>query len=107
MSRTMTISSCSAAKPAKSSSYILATRPGVFCRPSRVGSSPIADRISRTARSIRSLSTLTVRSPPRPRLYDRAGVPVDRGQVAVPLPHVEAVADHEFGRDVETDVAQV
>ena len=68
MSRTITISSWSASNvtvrccdgsscsPAKISSYILAMRTGVRTRPSRSGSSPIASRISRTARSIRSRS---------------------------------------------------
>ncbi len=75
MSRTITISSWSAANvtsrwsagfswnPENSSSYIRATRPGVMSRPSRSGSSPMAVRISRTAASIRFVSTLIVRSP--------------------------------------------
>src|SRR6516164_11326601 len=69
MSRTRTISSCSASKtvvstssgrcrrPANCSAYILATRAGVSISPSRSGSSPTASSISRTARSIRSWST--------------------------------------------------
>src|SRR6516162_7111650 len=69
MSRTRTISSCSASKtvvstssgrcrrPANCSAYILATRAGVSVSPSRSGSSPTASSISRTARSIRSWST--------------------------------------------------
>ena len=59
MSRTITISSWSAAKvtsrwsagfspkPANSSSYIRATRRGVLTRPSRAGSSPMAIEQSR------------------------------------------------------------
>src|SRR5215472_13145401 len=69
MSRTRTISSCSASKtvvstssgrcrrPANCSAYILATRAGVSISPSRSGSSPTASSISRTACSIRSWST--------------------------------------------------
>ena len=69
MSRTSTISSCSASKtvvstssgccrsPANCSAYIRATRAGVSTSPSRSGSSPTASKISRTARSIRSWST--------------------------------------------------
>src|SRR5437879_7641886 len=68
MSLTITISSCSAEKvtakcwsgsswrPLKISAYILATRSGVRCSPSRSGSSPMASRISRTAFSIRPRS---------------------------------------------------
>src|SRR6478609_4853022 len=74
MSRTMTISSWSASNvtvrccdgssrsPAKISSYISAMRLGVRARPSRSGSSPIASRISRTARSTRGLSTSALAS---------------------------------------------
>ena len=43
--------------PSKISSYMRATRAGVSIKPSRSGSSPIASRISRTARSMRGLST--------------------------------------------------
>src|SRR6201996_2665188 len=74
MSRTSTISSCSASKtvlsmssgrcrrPANCSAYIRATRAGVSARPSRSGSSPMASRISRTAFSIRAWSTSGGRS---------------------------------------------
>src|SRR6202000_516940 len=69
MSRTSTISSCSASKtvvstssgsclsPANCSAYIRATLDGVSMSPSRSGSSPTARSISRAARSIRSWST--------------------------------------------------
>src|SRR5579862_5481077 len=68
MSRTMTISSWPTSKtvvstssgrcrrPANCSAYARATRAGVSRRPSRSGSSPIANRISRTARSMRGRS---------------------------------------------------
>src|SRR5438876_4601184 len=68
MSLTITISSWPASKvteswgsgqswtPLKISAYMLATRSGVFRRPSRSGSSPMASRISRTAFSIRPVS---------------------------------------------------
>src|SRR5699024_8906310 len=70
MSRTSTSSWCSMSKvvdsgsraswarPSKTSSYMRATREGVSSRPSRSGSSPIAARISRTAASMRGLSTV-------------------------------------------------
>src|SRR4051812_38694408 len=82
MSRTMTISSCSASNvtvrcfegsscsPAKISSYMSAMRAGVRTSPSRSGSSPIASRISRTAFSIRPLSTPM--GAPRSRLASRS-----------------------------------
>src|SRR5215472_2922469 len=69
MSRTSTISSWSASKtvvrmsfgcwlsPENCSAYARATRPGVSLMPGLSGSSPIANSISRTARSIRSIST--------------------------------------------------
>jgi len=74
MSRTMTISSWSAAKVISRCRRVLlepgeqflvhAGHPaGVFRRPSRSGSSPRAARISRTAASIRFVSTLIVPSP--------------------------------------------
>src|SRR5437667_3616126 len=44
----------------KTSSYIFATRLGVSFKPSRLGSSPMASRISRTAFSIRVLSNRPV-----------------------------------------------
>src|SRR6185312_3722487 len=43
----------SSCNPLNISAYIRATRPGVSSSPSRSGSSPIAAKISRTARSIR------------------------------------------------------
>ena len=110
MSRTMTISSCSAAKvtsrwragsscrPENSSSYMAATRRGVATSPSRSGSSPMAlsslghgglDPLDVDAHVISSL------------------VAMDTGQVAVALVDVEAVAHDEVGRDGEADVAQV
>src|SRR5579872_3799787 len=110
MSRTMTISSWSAAKvtvtwragsswsPANSSSYMAATRAGVSASPSRAGSSPIASRSSATAFSTRPVSTPT--SVPAP-------VEVHGGQVAEPLGDIEAVADDEGRGDGEPDVAQV
>src|SRR5699024_4773784 len=86
MSRTSTSSWCSMSKvvdsgsraswarPSKTSSYMRATREGVSSRPSRSGSSPIAARISRTAASMRGLSTAI--SAPRPVGAGGAVVPV-------------------------------
>ena len=74
MSRTMTISSWSAAnvtsrwsagfspKPASTSSYMRATRIGVLSNPSREGSSPNASSSSEIARSTRAVSTVTRRT---------------------------------------------
>src|SRR5699024_6219780 len=45
------------ARPWKTSAYMRATRAGVSTRPSRSGSSPIAERISLTAASMRGWST--------------------------------------------------
>ena len=114
MSRTMTISSCSAAKvtsrwragsscsPEKSSSYMAATRSGVATSPSRAGSSPMAVSSSVTAARTRSVSTLI-----GPSSLQRSRVVVDAGEVAVALGDVEPVAHDELGRDGEADVAQV
>src|ERR1039457_3282307 len=116
MSRTMTISSWSAAKvtvrwrpgssfnPAKSSSYMAATRDGVSTNPSREGFSPMASRISATAFSTRAWST-----PIRPASAPPGvgAVEVDRAEVPVPLVDVEPVADHELRGDLEADVAQI
>src|SRR5580658_6805859 len=114
MSRTITISSCSAAKvtsrwragsscrPEKSSSYMEATRDGVASRPSRSGSSPMATSSSCTAARTRSTSTLTdLRS------LIRALVAVDGVEVAVALGHIEAVAHDELGWNGEADVLEV
>src|ERR1019366_3253413 len=118
MSRTITISSCSAAKvtsrwsagfssnPANSSAYMRATRPGVLTSPSRCGSSPTAERISVTAASIRSMSTLIVLSPLHSSVarssgsghpFYRAGLsngPASNGPTrAVPLPFGRAPSE--------------
>src|SRR5580658_2742669 len=128
ISRTMTISSCSAAKvtvrcrpgssaiPLKSSSYMAATRVGVLSSPSRSGSSPMAARISLTARATRAVSTgaLFVPFPVSTRALlvwaigsaGFAEIGVDRGQVAVALVDVEPIADDEVRRDRESAVAQ-
>src|SRR6516165_3076863 len=118
MSRTMTISSCSAAnvtsrwragsscRPENSSSYMAATRSGVASRPSRSGFSPMADRSSCTALRTRSTSTLTGRPPCRRSLVGPL-VAVHAAQVAEALADIEPVADHEVGRDGEADVAQI
>src|SRR5579875_1484465 len=106
MSRTITISSWSAAKvtvrwrpgsserPENSSAYMAATRAGVSTRPSRPGSSPIAF-------STRAMSTGTSG------LRERGPVAVHRGQVAVALVNVQPVADHERRGDPEADVPQI
>src|ERR1043166_6943161 len=129
MSRTRTISSWSASNvttrwlegssdsPAHTSAYISATRAGVRTSPSRSGSSPIANRISRTARSMRSRSTGSVVLGTAWRGWasvivssfrrEIAVVLGDIRQVAVALPHVEAVADHEPVGNPESDVLQV
>src|SRR3954469_23375013 len=115
---------------------MLATRFGVRLSPSRSGSSPIAIRISRTARSIRSLSTearwrgtawrglvsLTssrsiggvredTRGTPKrfsPRqLRQWTGVFRDVRKIPVPLGNVEAVTNDEARRDAETDVTKI
>src|ERR1035441_9066929 len=100
-----------------------ATRTGVFTRPSRSGSSPMALRSSDTAARTRSTSTAMVASsflslvsvlvpdaggamaegsvPVRP------DIPVHAPQIPVPLGHIEPVAHHEVGRDGEADVAEV
>src|SRR3954447_10793444 len=99
MSLTMTISSWPASKvtvrclagssasPRKTSAYMRATRSGVALTPSRETSSPMAARISCTARSMRASSTVT-----RPSLgFGRRGsrgaaapVPVAVGRLAGP-----------------------
>src|ERR1043165_9615995 len=129
MSRTRTISSWSASNvttrwlagscdsPAHTSAYISATRAGVRTSPSRSGYSPIANRISRTARSMRSWSTGSAVAGTARRGWasvivssfrrQLAVVLGDERQVAIALPHVEAVADHESVGNPETDVFQV
>src|ERR1017187_5201985 len=116
MSRTMTISSWPDAKvmvrcrpgsslnPAKSSSYMAATRDGVSTNPSREGFSPMASRISATAFSTRAMSTpIGPASAPA----GVGAVEVDRAEVPVPLVDVEPVADHELRGDMEAHVTQI
>src|ERR1022692_4463112 len=94
-----------------------ATRTGVFTRPSRGGSSPMALRSSATAARTRSTSTAMVASSvlvlvARGAVVDgsvpvRPDIPMHAPQIPVPLRHIEPVAHHEVGRDGEADVAQV
>ena len=116
MSRTMTISSWSAAnvtvevlgrilvdarRTARRTSA--ATRRG--SRPARRGrgSSPMAASTSMMAFSTRSVSTLMAGLS----ALGRFGIGVDGRQVAQALVHVEAVAHHEVGGDVEPDIAEI
>src|SRR5579871_2170911 len=113
MSLRMTISSCSSVLKTvtasmgflpmqeKTSSYILATRLGVSFRPSRLGSSPMASRISRTAFSIRALSN-TASTPPDLRrgglgLQDHVGRHRRRGRRRGGR---RRVPSHGFGSDL-------
>src|SRR5690625_726250 len=109
MSRTSTSSWCSMSKvvdsgsraswprPSKTSSYMRATREGVSSRPSRSGSSPIAARISRTAASMRGLSTAI--SAPRP---------VGAGGAVVPVtPAAAGLAAMRGARDLRALAARV
>src|SRR5699024_1857802 len=108
MSRTSTSSWCSMSKvvdsgsraswarPSKTSSYMRATREGVSSRPSRSGSSPIAARISRTAASMRGLSTAI--SAPRP---------VGAGGAVVPVAPAAGLAAVRGARDLRALAARV
>src|SRR5579862_3860990 len=130
MSRTSTISSWSASNvttrwlagscesPEQISAYMSATRAGVRSKPSRSGSSPIAARISRTARAIRSRSTGgaapgTARSGWASVMLflslrrEIAVVLGDEREIAVALPDVEAVSDHEPVGYTEADVLEI
>src|SRR5271170_6743993 len=80
-----------------------ATRRGVATRPSRDGSSPMAVSNSATNVSTRSTSTLTGCSLDGDRTFVDAHV----GEIPVALGHVESVAHHEIGRDLESHVAQI